>query len=65
VNWEAASGEKWTVPLGGGGGKLLFLGRLPVNLQSQAYFNVVKPDMGPDWQLRFQAQVLLPTPGSG
>ena len=65
VNWEAASGEKWTVPLGGGGGKLLFLGRLPVNLQSQAYFNVVKPDSGPDWQLRFQAQVLLPTPGSG
>jgi hypothetical protein len=24
----------------------------------------VKPDVGPDWQLRFQVQVLLPAPGS-
>jgi hypothetical protein len=64
VNWKADSGDKWLVPLGGGGGKLVFLGRLPVNLQSQAYYNVVKPDFGPDWQLRFQVQVLLPTPGS-
>ncbi len=65
VNWQAESGQKWLVPLGGGGGKLVFLGRLPVNLQSQAYYNLVKPDVGPDWQLRFQVQVLLPTPGSG
>ncbi len=64
VNWKAASGEQWVVPVGAGGGKLLFLGRLPVNLQSQAYYNVVKPDLGPDWQLRFQVQVLLPAPGS-
>lgn len=65
VNWKAASGQQWLVPLGAGGGKLLFMGKLPVNLQSQAYYNVVKPDIGPDWQLRFQVQVLLPTPGSG
>jgi hypothetical protein len=25
---------------------------------------VVKPDIGPDWQLRVQVQVLLPLPGS-
>ncbi|MGW8265423.1 MAG: transporter, partial [Longimicrobiales bacterium] len=65
VNWKAASGQKWMVPLGGGGGKLVFLGRLPVNFQSQAYYNVVKPDVGPDWQFRIQVQVLLPLPGSG
>lgn len=65
VNWKADSGQRFLVPLGGGGGKLVFLGRLPVNLQAQAYYNVVKPDVGPDWQLRFQVQVLLPTPGSG
>lgn len=61
VNWKAASGQKWIVPFGVGGGKLLFLGKLPVNLQSQVYFNVVKPDIGPDWTLRFQMQFLLPT----
>jgi hypothetical protein len=64
VNWKAAEGQKWVVPLGAGGGKLVFLGRLPVNVQSQVYYNVVKPDIGPDWQLRVQLQVLLPFPGS-
>jgi len=64
VNWKAESGQRWVVPLGAGGGKLLFLGKLPVNLQSQIYYNVVKPDVGPDWQIRLQAQVLLPAPGS-
>jgi len=64
VNWKAASGQKWVVPFGAGGGKLVFLGKLPVNLQSQVYFNAVKPDVGPDWQLRMQLQVLLPAPGS-
>ncbi len=64
VNWKAESGQKLLVPLGAGGGKLVFFGKLPVNLQSQVYYNVVKPDIGPDWQLRFQLQVLLPVPGS-
>jgi len=64
VNWKAASGQRWVVPFGAGGGKLLFLGKLPVNLQSQVYYNAVKPDIGPDWQLRFQLQVLLPAPGA-
>jgi hypothetical protein len=26
-----------------------------------AYVNAVKPDIGPDWQLRVQFQALLPT----
>jgi hypothetical protein len=64
ANWKAESGQKFLVPLGAGGGKLVFLGKLPVNVQSQVYYNVVKPDIGPDWQLRVQLQVLLPAPGS-
>lgn len=60
VNWKAAPGQKWVVPIGVGAGKLLRLGRLPVNLQVGYYRNVVKPDVGPDWQLRLQAQVLVP-----
>jgi len=64
ANWKAESGQKFLVPLGAGGGKLVFLGKLPINVQSQVYYNVVKPDIGPDWQLRVQLQVLLPAPGS-
>jgi hypothetical protein len=64
ANWKAASGQKFLVPLGAGAGKLVFLGKLPVNGQVGAYYNVVKPDIGPDWQLRVQLQLLLPVPGS-
>jgi hypothetical protein len=64
ANWKAESGQKLLVPIGAGAGKLVFLGKLPVNAQAGAYYNVVKPDIGPDWQLRVQLQVLLPVPGS-
>jgi hypothetical protein len=33
VNWKADSGQQWTVPLGGGVGKIFHLGKLPVNTQ--------------------------------
>lgn len=60
ANWQAPSGERWTVPLGGGIGKILRIGRLPVNLQVQGFGNVVAPENAPDWSLRFQAQLLFP-----
>ena len=60
ADWKADSGDRWTVPLGGGGGKIVHFGRLPVNLQLQAFYNVVTPDNGADWQLRFQVQLLFP-----
>jgi hypothetical protein len=63
VNWNADPDQRWVVPFGAGGGRLVFLGKLPVNLQSQVYYNVVTPDAGPKWQWRIQVQVLLPAPG--
>lgn len=61
ADWNADSDNRWVVPLGIGGGKLVLLGgKLPLNLQTQIYYNVVRPDFGPEWQWRVQAQVLLP-----
>jgi hypothetical protein len=60
ANWEADSGEQWTVPVGLGYGKILKLGKLPVNGQISLYHNVVKPTFGPDWQLRVQLQFMFP-----
>src|SRR5262245_45104950 len=60
VDWKAASGEKWTVPVGGGVGKIFHFGKLPVNTQLAAYYNVVRPDNGANWQIRFQVQLLFP-----
>ena len=56
VNWKADSGHKWTVPLG-----RRHRQDLPPrqaageHLRSTAYYNVVKPDNGPNWQIRAQS----------
>ena len=60
ANWEASSGEKWTVPFGGGFGKIFRIGKLPINGSAHAYYNVEKPTYGADWTLRLQLQFLFP-----
>ncbi len=60
ANWEADSGDRWTVPLGLGGGRLTRVGSTPVNVQVGAYNYVVSPDGGPDWQFRAQVVLLFP-----
>ena len=60
VDWNADSGQRWKVPFGAGGGKLMRWGKLPVNIQTQAYYFVASPDFGPEWQWRVQVQFLLP-----
>jgi hypothetical protein len=60
ANWKAEGGQQWTVPLGLGVGKIFRLGKLPVNTQLGAYYNVVKPDEGANWQLRAQVQLMFP-----
>jgi hypothetical protein len=63
ANWKAdKSSDIWTVPLGGGVGKVFRIGKLPpMNVQVSSYYNVAKPDLGPDWQLRLQLAIILPT----
>jgi len=65
VDWNADEGNQWKVPVGAGGGKMMFWGKLPVNIQTQAYYYVESPEYGPEWQWRFQFQFFLPVPGSG
>jgi hypothetical protein len=60
VDWKAAGSQHWTVPIGGGVGKIFHLGKLPVNTQISAYYNVVKPDFGANWQIRAQVQFMFP-----
>lgn len=60
ANWEASSGDRWTIPLGGGIGKVYKIGKRPVNSSVAAFWNVEKPSFGPDWQLRIQFQLLFP-----
>ena len=59
ANWNA-SGEKFTIPLGGGAGRIMKFGNQPVNLKGEAYYNVVKPKSAPDWAAKFTVQFLFP-----
>lgn len=61
ADWEADSGNRWTIPVGGGVGKLhKFGGKVPVDFKLQAYSNVEKPSGGSDWSVMFSVKFLLP-----
>src|SRR4051812_10366308 len=60
ANWETGHGDRWTVPVGGGFGRVLKIGEQPVNMQLAAYYNVARPTGAADWQLRAQIQLLFP-----
>ncbi len=60
-NWVAKSGDRWTVPVGGGIGRLFKIGNQTVNARVQGLYNVARPDYAPSWQLQVQVQLLFPT----
>jgi hypothetical protein len=60
MDWLAPPGQQLLLPLGGGVGKIVHLGKLPVNFKAEAYYNVVRPDFASDWQIRAQVQFMFP-----
>lgn len=60
ANWDAPEGQRWTIPLGGGAGKLLKIGKQPVNVRAEAYYNVERPVIAPEWLASFTIQLLFP-----
>jgi len=61
ANWsEGDSDNQWTVPIGGGIGRVFKIGGQPVNAAIKAYHNLESPRNGSDWQLLFKIQLLFP-----
>lgn len=71
ANWEADSDNTWTIPLGGGFGKIAKWGRQPIDLSIQAFYNIEQPkpliaeapnldNQGETWTLRLQLKFLFP-----
>ena len=60
VNWLAAGGEQWTVPVGGGFGRVFRVGDQPINASIAAYYNAIRPTGASDWQLRTSIALLFP-----
>src|SRR5208337_1670670 len=59
-NWRAEDSDRWTVPVGGGFGKIFNIGKQPVSLSFQAFSNVVRPDCGGTWTGSVQFSFLFP-----
>jgi len=61
ANWAAAQGsDVWTVPIGGGVGRIMKAGSQPVNISAQAYANVAYPSGASPWGIRVQFALLFP-----
>jgi hypothetical protein len=68
ANWNASSGQRWLVPLGGGIGKSFKFKPFkfkptPVNISLQAYGNALKPDGAPDSVFRIAFGIPFRVPG--
>ena len=60
ANWPAAGNNAWTVPFGGGGGKVVKLfGKVPVNFQLGTFYNAIRPSYTGAWSLRTQITLIF------
>jgi hypothetical protein len=54
MNWEADSGDEFTVPIGIGYSTTKQFGKVPVRFGLEFHYNVVRPDnVGADYGVRF------------
>lgn len=60
ADWEKQRAERWVVPVGGGVGKIVKIGALPVNTYAQFFSNVEHPQGTSNWSARLQIQLLFP-----
>lgn len=60
ANWEAEKDNRWTVPLGGGIGRVFKLDKKAVAIDIGAYYNVEKPRFANDWYSQILVNFLFP-----
>lgn len=60
ANWESDSDNRWVVPFGGGVGRLIKFGKMPVDMKLVGYWYAEKPSFGPDWSAQFTIKFLFP-----
>jgi hypothetical protein len=57
---DTTGGNVWTLPFGGGVGRIMRLGFQPVNWTVQFYGNAVHPQGGSPWSMKLQIALLYP-----
>lgn len=59
ANWNSEDEQRWTVPVGGGVGKLIKVGEYAINTRVEGYYNPVRPDGGSEWSANFSMQLFF------
>ena len=65
ANWDIHSGQKWTVPYGGGISRTLVFQKQPMTLGFQYYYAPVRPDNAASTTIRFNIVLIFPQKPSG
>jgi hypothetical protein len=60
ANWQVTQPNRWTVPAGGGLGRIMRIGFQPVNISAQFYGNPVRPPGTSPWGMRLAIAFLFP-----
>jgi hypothetical protein len=60
ANWKASVRDRWTVPVGGGIGKLFSIGRPSMTIQAEPYYNVERPREAATWSFVVTVQFMFP-----
>jgi hypothetical protein len=60
ANWVAPSSRRWTVPVGGGFGRVFKISSQPLSASLQAYYYAERANFAPRWSLRVQISFLFP-----
>jgi hypothetical protein len=59
ANWNHNNNQGWTVPVGGGIGKVFTVGKDAINLKAESYYNPIRPDQGSEWSANVTLQYLF------
>lgn len=62
-NWEADSGDRWSIPVGLGFDTMISIGPVPAKIGIEFYHYIEQPDpFGAEWQIRFFLAPVIPSP---
>jgi len=60
ANWVKKGSDRWTVPVGGGFGRVFPFAGIHLNARLEVFRNVVRPDGASAAEVQFQLQMLFP-----
>lgn len=62
ANWQQSQGDRWVLPVGGGGGHIFNLFGQWMDVKLEVYYNAVRPDNAAEWTASLSYTLLFKKP---